>query len=511
MRPNDHIEIMNWKSLYKNILLCVGILCCFACQETVNNPRQLDRQPAIYPDYAGVTIPATIAPLNFSLTEAEGKNVERIDVRIEGAQGEPLHVQGELAQFPQKAWQALLNANMGDSLRYYVSAKRQGVWESYQPFTLHISPDPIDYGVVYRKIAPGYEVYSRMGIYERPLSEQTERPLVENTLVKGMCVNCHAFSQTDPTRLSLHFRGTHGATLLRSSEGEEYLNTKTAETLAACVYPYWHPSGDYIAYSTNVTRQAFHTVKEERVEVVDLASDVLVYHPATHRLLLCDALTDSTHFETFPAFSPDGRKLYFCRAAAKPIPEAYQEIRYNLCSIDFDPEQGTFGTQIDTLIPAEAMGKSVSFPRPSYDGKYLMVTLSDYGNFSIWHREADLWLLELATGTLRPLDALNSPETESFHNWSSNSRWIVFSSRRGDGLYTRLYLAHCDEKGQVGKPFLLPQSDPQALYDRSEYSYNVPDFVRQPVEISPKELGTRLMAPERREMKAVRIDYSASK
>lgn len=58
---------------------------------------------------------------------------------------------------------------------------------------------------------------------------------------------------------------------------------------------------------------------------------------------------------------------------------------------------------------------------------------------------------------MRPIKEVNSDDTESFHNWSSNSRWFVFSSRRGDGLYTRLYLASMDENGVVGKPFLLPQ------------------------------------------------------
>ena len=278
---------------------------------------------------------------------------------------------------------------------------------------------------------------------------------------------------------------------------DEYLNTKTDQTIAACVYPYWHPGGEYIAYSTNNTRQSFHTVKDERVEVLDLESDIVVYHPADHRLLLCDSLQKKDRFETFPAFSPDGRTLYFCSAEAKKIPEEYKEIRYNLCSIDFDPSTGTFGSRIDTLVNAEALGKSVSFPRPSYDGKYIMFTLSDYGNFSIWHKEADLWLLDLTSGDLRKLSEVNSDDTESFHNWSSNSRWFVFSSRRGDGLYTRLYLASMDENGKISKPFLLPQQDSETYYDRSVYSYNVPDFVNAPILLDTKVFEKRITSKER--------------
>ena len=143
------------------------------------------------------------------------------------------------------------------------------------------------------------------------------------------------------------------------------------------------------------------------------------------------------------------------------------------------------------------MGKSVSFPRPSYDGKSLMFTLSDYGNFSIWHKEADLWSLDLSTGKIRPLSEVNSEDTESFHNWSGNSRWFVFSSRREDGLYTRLYIASVDGNGQVGKPFLLPQKDPATYYSRSDYSYNAPDFVNKPIKIDPKVFERQVTSDQR--------------
>ena len=376
--------------------ICIALFT--ACGNSVVSPEQIEKYPSIYPDYIGVTIPATIAPMNFSYTDT---SYERIDVIVKGCQGKEVHINAKHVNFSEKEWKQLLISNQGDSLLFTVSIKQEGKWSTYKPFPMYISPHPIDYGLVYRKIAPGYEVYSRMGIYERDLSSHKERPLVENTLVKGMCVNCHAFNRTDPSHFSLHIRGTHGATFMRTDNKDEYLNTKTDQTIAACVYPYWHPGGEYIAYSTNNTRQSFHTVKDERVEVLDLESDIVVYHPADHRLLLCDSLQKKDRFETFPAFSPDGRTLYFCSAEAKKIPEEYKEIRYNLCSIDFDPSAGTFGSRIDTLVNAEALGKSVSFPRPSYDGKYIMFTLSDYGNFSIWHKDADLYMTDLQTGTSR--------------------------------------------------------------------------------------------------------------
>ena len=227
----------------------------------------------------------------------------------------------------------------------------------------------------------------------------------------------------------------------------------------------------------------------------------MVYHPQTHEILLSPLLKKKDAFETFPVFSFDGKKLFFCSAQAKELPINYNKIHYNLCSIDFNPDNGTFGERVDTLVNAAIMNKSISFPRPSYDGKNIMFTMSDYGNFSIWHKEADLWLLNLKDGNLHPINEVNSNDTESFHNWSSNSHWFVFSSRRGDGLYTRLYLASIDENGNVGKPFLLPQIEPFNYYDRLIYSYNVPEFINEPLNLKFNEVEKKIKLNKRIHLK----------
>ena len=126
----------------------------------------------------------------------------------------------------------------------------------------------------------------------------------------------------------------------------------------------------------------------------------------------------------------------------------------------------------------------------------------DYGNFSIWHKEADLWMMDLQTGKQYPLTAINSNDTESFHNWSSNSRWCVFSSRREDGRYTRLYLAHIDEQGVASKPFLLPQENPVEYYLELPYSYNVPDFINAPIKVDTQSLSQAILSDERVQIQA---------
>lgn len=466
----------------KIILSLLSVLLLTACtSETVSDAKQEKNQPNIYPDYLCVTIPVNIAPLNFGMAD---ETALLVDAVVTDRNGNTLHSQGEESvDFDIDDWHELLDKNRGDSLSVTVSAKYEDGWHTYNAFSIYVSQDSIDYGICYRLIEPGYEVWSKMGIYERDLSSFEERALIENTQFEG-CVNCHSFNRGNPADMSLHIRGPHGATLLRQDNGPmTAYDTKTEQTLGLCVYPYWHPSGKYIAYSTNTTQQLFHSADSNRVEVFDEASDIQVYDINKNELLLSPILKQDSVYETYPVFSADGRSLYFC--AARAIPEGSQlldSIRYNLCRIDFDPETGNFGNRIDTIINAEAQRKSVSFPRPSYDGRFLCYTLSDYGQFSIWHHEADLYLLDLATGQSSPMAGANSKDTESFHNWSTNSRWMVVSSRRDDGLFTRPYFCHVDAKGNVTKAFMLPQKNPRRFYRDRFLSFNVPDFVIVPTQ-----------------------------
>jgi hypothetical protein len=485
----------------------MGLMGLMGCNETVSDSKQEAILPQIYPDYIGVTIPVNIAPLNFSMADEKALCVDAV---ITDRHGHTLHSQGEESvDFDLDDWHTLLAQNHGDSLCVTVSAKYDDGWHTYSPFSIYVNPDSIDYGICYRLIAPGYEVWSKMGIYERDLSTFEERALIENTQFEG-CVNCHSFNRGNPADMSLHIRGPHGATLLRQNYGPvTAYNTKTNQTLGLCVYPYWHPSGRYIAYSTNSTSQLFHSADHNRIEVFDTASDLQVYDVEKNELLLSPLLKQDSIFETFPVFSADGRSLYFC-AARPPLSfgkgkgvELLDSIRYNLYRIDFDPATGNFGDRIDIIIDAEAQHKSVSFPRPSYDGRFLCYTLANYGQFSIWHHEADLYLLDLTTGESRPMVGANSEDTESFHNWSTNSRWMVLSSRRDDGLFTRPYFCHIDTNGNVSKAFMLPQRNPRRFYRERFLSFNVPDFIIGPTRFDSHQ-ASRVINDESRKNFGVR-------
>ncbi len=428
----------------------------------------------IFPDYKEVTVPPNIAPLNFCMSGSSA-----YALTVEGA-GEVFSVKSRKGCFhlPAGKWKRLLKASKGSDLRFSIAVMQDGKWLEMNPFTIHVAEEEASPYIVYRLIPPGYGMWRRMGIYQRNIGNFTQTPVYENKLTGDNCVNCHSFPSRDPSSMVFHMRARNGGTVLVEDGEVHKLNTKTDSTISNLVYPYWHPSGKFIAFSVNKTFQTYHMAGTERIEVYDSASDVVVLDVDAREILSCPLLKSGASFETFPSFSPDGKSLYFCTSkAVGEMPADYRDVHYSLCRIDFDPASRSFGERVDTLFNA-GDSSSVSFPRVSPDGRFLVFTRHEFGTFSIWHGDADLWGVDLSDGRLFPLTAANSPEsTDSYHSWSSESRWLVFSSRRADGLYTRPYFTYVSEDGSASKAFMLPQKNPRKYYRELMFSYNIPEFI----------------------------------
>lgn len=469
-----------------SILICTVLAACSGGRPPELTPSA--GQPDIFPDYKDVTIPVGIAPMNFNVMYPDA---ERVYVKVTGAKGGELEAAGEWADFDVDDWHALTERNAGGDLTFDVYVKAEGKWRRYAPFRMHVSEVPMpDYGVVYRKIAPGYQTFSKIGIYQRELSSFMEKPVLEETAVGGRCMNCHYSNRGSGKQFLMHVRGQNGGTVLRNGDRLAYLNTKTPETAGNATYGYWHPAGRYIAFSVNRIVQNFYLDKEHNIEPWDVVSDLLVLDTETDRLIT-SPLVATERCETTPAFSPDGKKIYFCLADSVEMPAGYARLKYSLCSIDFDAAKGEWGTRIDTLISADAIGKSVSLPRPSFDGRYLMYNLTDHGTSPIHHADADLWIMDLATGDTRPMDEVNSDRSDAYHNWSAGGGgWFLFNSKRRDGLYGNIYFSCIGPDGRATKPFLMPQRNPLEYYDEALHSFNAPDFISDEVHLDVAKVGS---------------------
>lgn len=471
------------KKILYFLFLTLVLIACSTQEPTAQ--KQLPVTPAIFPDYTFVTIPRNIAPLRFKLTQ---ETAEAVAVLTAGEKKLIQQAEDGKFLFPEKAWKDLLQTATEITVQVY--EKQQGQWAAYQPFTLQIAPEEIDSHLAYRLIPPGYEPWYKLGIYQRDLTTYEEKAILENSQTDNNCMNCHSFCMQDPQKMVFHMRAVYGGTYLVNGQNVEKLDGKVDDEIPSLVYPSWHPNGNYIAFSSNSTMQVFLRNDSNRIEVYDKASNVLVYDVNRHKVLTCEQLFSPQALETFPTFSPDGKTLYFCSAQmtnSLQLPRDYKQIKYNLCSISFDAPSGTFGTQVDTLYSVKQEGRSAKFPRVSPDGKHLVFTVSDFGNFSIWHHDADLYSYDVEKGTYRPLNEANSTDTESYHSWSSNSRWMVLSSRRQNGLYTHPYFTYIDANGQASKPFLLPQSDPD-FYTDFLFSYNIPELIKGEVPVDTETL-----------------------
>lgn len=448
----------------------------------------------IYPDYAGVTVPCNIAPLNFEITTDAEQSIAtfHIDGRDEYCAA------GPVVQISEKKWRKMLEQAKGGKIEVDCYTKTAGKWQRHPAFDICVSDSEIDPFVAYRLIEPSYISFEKVWIKQRCLENFDESDIYNSFNLsreeEGQCVNCHSFQDYNRGgNMQMHLRVGHGGTLVVKDGEARKVNLKTPSTISAGVYPSWHPTLPLIAYSVNETSQNFHSTHTNKVEVQDAKSDLVLYDVEGNTLsfIACD----SAELETFPSWSPDGKWLYYVSAIVPQLSDDemaryqsfnYKDFKYNIFRRSFDPATRQFGPA-DTVFMASEIGKSATHPRVSPDGRFLMFTLGEYGTFHIWHKDADLYILDLQDGGVRPMDELNSPDVESYHSFASGGRWVVFSSRRDDGSYTRLYIAHIDDNGVATKPFLLPQKDPRAN-ERLFRSYNVPEFMAQPVDLSKTEM-----------------------
>ncbi len=483
-------------------ITCVVLLGAFLfTHDPSSRAIRVDRKPHTYPDYDGVTIPYNIAPMNFQIEEdgasfycvvygeAQGQNGRKIvsrSARVDLASG----------------WRALLEENVGGRVcaDVFVKGTTDKKWRRYETITMDVSPDPIDGWLAYRLLAPGYDYGGWITLEERELATFKTTALFDNR-GSGTCVNCHAFQNRRAEKFSIHYRvggGAPGGGTVVGIDGElKKIDGKVSELNGRLSYPAWRPTGDLAVFSSNKTFQALHNMSTQKIEALDSESDLVLVDMRANKATVLTQTRDE--FETFPSWSPDGKTLYYSSATVKLAPPVSQgqaraeeganrieDFRYNIYKREFNEQTQEF-SEPTLVVDARSRERSALHPRVSPDGRWLVYTQVESGTFPLWRPEADLWIMNLETGEDRPLDEVNDRYAESFHNWSSNGRWLAFSSRREEGQYARVYFAHVDADGRAAKPFVLPQENP--LHNRQNFrAYNVPEFIVEPVPFSKRSI-----------------------
>jgi len=540
-------EITSLKALRPVIYVAILSQLILACTAKVPSTFTEDKDnPTIYPDYIGVTVPINIAPLHFHI-DHDSTATDFVTRFTAGSQ--EWIVAGEDVRPGLKKWHKMIDAALaadGD-INVDVFVKANNAWLKHKTFNITVSNDSIDPYISYRLISPSYVTYEDLTLNQRCLENFKESLIYGNMInsdeANGQCINCHHAQWYNPNRIQFHVRQHLGGTVIAYDGKVQKVDLKTDSTISAGVYPTWHPTKPWIVYSTNNTGQSFHTRDVQKIEVQDTKSTLIFYDLENNTVT--PITRDTTNFDCFPFWSPDGKYVYYVSAHWEKrdtvqmdfeLIKNYKEVQYNLYRIAFNEKDHTFGPR-ELIYDAVARNRSVTLPRVSPDGRWLMFTEGQFGVFHIWHNDADLFLMDLAQAQpveptpvvtydrhalpesfspeklnnveretladslreaqgrrtplpshIRNITELNSHDVESYHSWSSNGAWVIFSSRRDDGNFTRPFIAHHDGNGHFSRPFELPQDNPQ--YHRQFLrSYNIPEFLSGPVTVRPQEFA----------------------
>ena len=247
------------------------------------------------------------------------------------------------------------------------------------------------------------------------------------------------------------------------------------------------PTGRYVI-STVKDRSVFVAIPDLMISQLffPIKGILVVYDRETKTFAALPGADDPQYVQTNAVWSPDGKEIVFARAKAyhaerleqqnsalvdeKDVPEFTVEkkpFRYDLYRIPFNDGKG--GTP-EPLRGASDDGMSNFFPKYSPDGKWIVFCKAK--SYMLLQPDSELYIIPAAGGVARRL-RYNTARMNSWHSWSSNSRWLVFSSKVNTP-YTQLFLTHIDENGNDSPPVLLER------FTSPDRAANIPEFVKLP-------------------------------
>jgi tetratricopeptide (TPR) repeat protein len=203
------------------------------------------------------------------------------------------------------------------------------------------------------------------------------------------------------------------------------------------------------------------------------------YSRAAKQLQPLPGADDPRFVQTNAVWGPDGKYLVFARAEARdPYPPGQKTAEYandpNETQIQYDlyriPFNGGRGGQPEPIAGASRNGMSNNFAKVSPDGKWIVFVQCHNG--LLMRPDSLLYIVPATGGTARRLNA-NTRLMNSWHSFSPNGRWLVFSSK-ARSPYTQMYLTHLDEQGNDSPAILIENAT------AANRAVNIPEFVNIP-------------------------------
>ena len=392
------------------LICCIAVL--FSCK-SADEEEKVKVLPSLFPDYVNVSVPYNIAPLNFLLKDCSGQ----IEVRLSSSSSDYTFIGNEgKIRFPQNEWAELLKKEKGGVIKVNVKAQKDGKWIVYPSFKWEIKAEAIDDYIIYSKEVPGNVPNLNKSLTRREMASFSEKEIHKEQPF---------FYAKFPEKVS--FRGKK-----RGNFGVYVMDSLFVSYIS--VFP------------------------DKRRENIGLHSSVLLADFSNEQYkVLPDSISSGGEI-SFVDLSFDSRKLFYCVSSGSVDPDSILSLKYDLMSRDINPADLSVSGIPDTVASMPAA--SVSYPSSSPDGNYIAYTVSGFGASSEWHDDSDMRLMNLHTGTIDSLQIVNSAnKADIVRGWSSNGRWLMFSSKRDDGFYERVYFSYIDSTGMAHKPFMLPLLD----------------------------------------------------
>jgi len=392
-------------------------------------------------------------------------------------------------RFPRRVWRTVRKeAVHRDAWVQVKGVQRQsnglrtGPIQASERVRFRVSRDPADHCIVYRLVMPPFSRFKTPDTFVRDIRSFKTRVFLRSR--NKYCFNCHTFSSKqgtrgrlgiqarfvapDPCDLPVYF-GVYDISARRGWK------VRLPFTIQMTTFMAWSPDGTKLATSANQKIATLSPIIHETQMAGGGTSDIAVYDLDRNTACLLPGASDPDRLEVFPRWTPDGELIVFCSARSGSHPGL---VRYDLSVVPFNGGKGGNSA----LIPgASRNGKSNYFPRFSPDGKWLSFCQANNGD--LIRSSSDIWLAPgNLKGTAHRLACNVDYAADSWHSWSSNSRWLVFASKRDDGVYARLYLTHIDDRGRASPAVRLP------LKEQPVKCFNIPEFVAEDPKVAERAL-----------------------
>jgi tetratricopeptide (TPR) repeat protein len=459
------------------------------------------------------------APALHSIANGERLRVGPIDRDCIAPTNQPPTVPDFRAWVPDAFTWAAIKKHRGATVTFmgFAGSQTNAPPVSRGSVDIRTSRDPVGAPIFYRDV-PLMPTQTKTGVIQ-PLADEAVRLIAwrirniaeprSRVLLEGMpvCANCHSFS-ADGSTLGMDLDGLQKnrglytltpvarQTLIRK---ENVIQWSTAEgrlkgALRVGFMSQVSPHGDRVITTIDSPDPASKSPSNYYVANFQDYRFLQVFYPtrgilawysrATGILQPLPGADDPRYVQTNAVWSPDGQYLIFARALKRdpnPIgvplaafandPHELQ-IQYDLYRIPFNDGKG--GTP-EPVGGASANGFSNTFPRVSPDGRWIVFVRCRNG--LLMRPDSELYIVPAGGGTARRLDA-NTARMNSWHSFSPNGRWLVFSSK-ARSPYTQMYLTHIDEAGNSTPPVLIENST------AANRAVNIPEFVNNDM----RELG----------------------